>query len=69
VTSARLGRRGFLTLSAAALAAGCGVTRELTGGGEPGLIVRSAVPLPKPYQVPLPIPRTLKPVRSDATTD
>jgi spore coat protein A, manganese oxidase len=42
---------------------------DLIPGGQPGLLVRSAVPLPKPYQVGLPVPSVLRPVRSDATTD
>jgi spore coat protein A len=65
-------RRRILTLTAVAAGgalapslAGCGVVTA----GEPGLLLRSGHPLPKPYQVPLPIPATLKPARTDATTD
>jgi FtsP/CotA-like multicopper oxidase with cupredoxin domain len=69
-------RRRFLTLGAVAAGGlvtasvgGCGITRRLTTSGEPGLILRSAIPLPEPYQVPLPVPRRLAPTRSDGTTD
>jgi spore coat protein A len=69
-------RRRFLTLTAVAAGgalvpslAGCGVTRGLVTPGEPGLLLRSGLPLPKPYQVPLPVPATLKPSRVDGTTD
>ncbi len=74
--SPRLHRRRFLTLTAVVAGgavtssvAGCGIVRELGGNDEPGLVIRSAVPLPKPYQVPLPVPQILKPVRTDGTTD
>jgi spore coat protein A len=49
------------------VAAGTGVA--LSGPGEPGRLLRSAVPLPRPYQVELPVPPVLAPVRSDGTTD
>jgi spore coat protein A, manganese oxidase len=70
-----IGRRGFLGL--AALGAG-GATTMAAGGlvlpgwlrqGEPGTLLRSGRPLPRPYQVPLPVPPVLAPIRSDATTD
>jgi spore coat protein A len=74
--NARLSRRRFLTLSAVAAGgvvtsslAGCSLVRGFTEQGEPGLLLRSALPLPKPYQVPLPVPRQLKPSRTDGTTD
>ena len=66
-----MNRRGFLRL--AAVAAGGAVVGSAGGcsiaPGEPGTVLRSAVPLPRPYQVPLPTPPVLSPVRTDATTD
>lgn len=68
----RLGRRGFLGLgAAAAVAAGLAFTERdaLVSSPEAGRLLRSRRPLPAPYQVPLPIPPVLRPVRTDATTD
>ncbi|MDJ1138234.1 multicopper oxidase family protein [Streptomyces iconiensis] len=67
-----LGRRGFLAAAggvgaAAALggAAGCG------GGGREvaGELLASAAELPEPFQVPLPVPRVARPVRSAGGVD
>jgi FtsP/CotA-like multicopper oxidase with cupredoxin domain len=70
-----LNRRVFLGLAGLSVAAaatlptaGCGITR-LLGAGVPGTQLRSAVPIPAPYQVPLPVPPVLTPVRRTATTD
>ncbi len=73
-------RRGVLRLgggliAATALASGCenvplGDRNGITGGtGSTGRVLRSAGPAPRPFQVPLPVPPVLRPVRSDATTD
>jgi spore coat protein A len=67
-----LSRRDLLRISFATAAvlpwvAGCdgiGSTEESTGG-----LDRSAARLPDPFQVPLPLPAVLAPVRRDATTD
>jgi spore coat protein A, manganese oxidase len=68
-----LSRRGFLGLAgvtgaAAGLGAfaACGV--DLTRGQTAELLT-SRVKLPKPYQVPLPIPPVKRPTRTDGTTD
>jgi spore coat protein A len=63
----RLTRRGFLGLAGGVAALGAGV-EWLSGSVEPGLLLRSEVPLPKPFTVPLPIPPVLTP-RRDATVD
>jgi spore coat protein A len=63
----RLTRRGFLGLAGGVAAIGAGV-RWLSGSVEPGLLLRSEVPLPTPFTVPLPIPPVLTPSR-DATVD
>ena len=68
--SARLDRRGFLGLlgaSAAGVAlAGCG---GLGPRGSTGTQLTSAVPLPPPYQVPLPVPLVARPVNAGAALD
>ncbi|MFC4058570.1 multicopper oxidase family protein [Planomonospora corallina] len=59
--TSRLSRRGFLgLLGGTGLAvAGCGsLTAEAAGEG-----LRSALPLPRPFTVPLPVPATARPVR------
>jgi FtsP/CotA-like multicopper oxidase with cupredoxin domain len=50
-------------------AAGCSAVPVLLGGGEPGTLLRSALPLPTPFQAPLTLPQILTPVRTDPTTD
>ncbi|MGW4498260.1 multicopper oxidase family protein [Micromonospora sp. NPDC004336] len=69
----RVTRRRFLGASAATVAAVTGggwlAGRGLLGPGEPGRLLPSEVPPPRPYQVPLPVPPVLAPVRTDATTD
>jgi FtsP/CotA-like multicopper oxidase with cupredoxin domain len=71
-----MNRRQFLELAAVttggALAlsmAGCSTVSGLISSGEPGTLLRSAVPLPPSFRVPLPVPRVLAPTRTDATTD
>jgi FtsP/CotA-like multicopper oxidase with cupredoxin domain len=66
--SARLSRRGFLGVlgGAAALAAlpGCGPGAS---AGSTGEALASAVPLPQPYRVPLPVPPVARPTGVDET--
>ncbi|MEV6282316.1 multicopper oxidase domain-containing protein [Kribbella sp. NPDC051770] len=62
----KLSRRGFLGVAGAATLAGCGLDPS---PGQTAELLTSAVPLPEPFQVPLPIPPTKRPVRSDASTD
>lgn len=71
-----LSRRQFMSLTAVAAGgaielstSGCSVSRALLTPGQPGTLLRSAIPVPAPHQVPLPIPSVLAPVRTDATTD
>ncbi len=68
--SAVLGRRRFLGLLAGTLAgsalAGCGRLGIDTPPGQTGERLRSAVPLPAPYTVPLPVPPVARPVGRDA---
>ncbi|MGW0431526.1 multicopper oxidase family protein [Micromonospora sp. NPDC003197] len=72
-----MNRRRFLGVGVGAAAVGAtalGSAGWLAGGklltpGEPGKLLPSQVPLPRPYQVQLPIPTVLEPTRSDATTD
>jgi FtsP/CotA-like multicopper oxidase with cupredoxin domain len=71
-----MNRRRFLRLAAVAAGgvvvgstAGCSIAQGLTTPGEPGTLLRSATPLPPPYQVPLPTPPVLSPTHTDATTD
>ncbi|OIJ89977.1 multicopper oxidase family protein [Streptomyces colonosanans] len=62
VTSAALGG-GALTVGGFAVAGGSLTT------GQPGLLLRSQAPLPRPYEVPLPTPQVLAPIRTSGTTD
>jgi spore coat protein A, manganese oxidase len=74
VTRRPVSRRAFLG-GAAAVGAGAvtaGAWRfagPLLGSPQPGLLLASRAPLPRPFERPLPVPRVLAPVRSDATTD
>src|SRR5918998_6270490 len=69
----RLGLFGGAGLFLPLGVAGCGAIPQ--GGGNvstedsAGAVLRSALPLPEPFTVPLPIPPVLKPSRSDSTTD
>jgi FtsP/CotA-like multicopper oxidase with cupredoxin domain len=73
--NARLSRRRLLGLGAAALgagavaAAGRPLTDLLLRPGQPGRLLPSQAPLPRPYQVPLPVPPVLRPAGSDHVTD
>ncbi|MFE7801391.1 multicopper oxidase family protein [Nocardia sp. NPDC057440] len=68
-------RRGFLRAgagvgaTAAIAAAGWRVSAHLLSPGQPGRLLHSRTPLPRPFQALLPVPPVLQPVRSDATTD
>ncbi|MCU1681707.1 MAG: cotA pig [Amycolatopsis sp.] len=72
-----LNRRRFLGLTGLTVAGGATAVALGSGfswggaldNGEPGTLVRSGIPLPPPFQVPLPIPPVLRPVRSDASAD
>ncbi|MDT7726921.1 MAG: hypothetical protein QOI21_3497 [Actinomycetota bacterium] len=72
-----LSRRRFLALAAVGAAGGVATAAIGTGFswgraltlGEPGTLLRSGLALPTPFQVPLPVPAVLRPVRSDASTD
>ncbi|WP_103380003.1 multicopper oxidase family protein [Pseudonocardia dioxanivorans] len=61
----RLSRRGFLGVLGGAVAvaglAGCGAVGLDTPAGQTGEMLTSAVPLPAPYRVPLPIPAVARP--------
>lgn len=68
-------RRRFLGIGATTLVAAAGVAagapylRRLLSPGQPGLLLASRTPLPPRFQVELPVPHVLAPVRTDATTD
>ncbi|MFJ3792533.1 multicopper oxidase family protein [Kitasatospora sp. NPDC090091] len=68
-------RRRFLGLGAAALGAGAlgaftlPAAARLLAEGQPGRLLDSLAELPEPFQVPLPVPPLLHPVRTDGTTD
>ncbi|MFF7456828.1 multicopper oxidase family protein [Kitasatospora sp. NPDC008115] len=70
-----MNRRRFLGAGAAVLGAGAlgaftvPATARLLAEGRPGRLLRSEVPLPDPFEVPLPVPAVLAPVRSDDTAD
>ena len=64
-----IGRRGFLGLAGGSAAVaglvGCGINlRPLTGdgSGQTAELLHSAVPLPEPFRVPLPVPPVKRPV-------
>ncbi|MEV0701709.1 multicopper oxidase family protein [Saccharopolyspora sp. NPDC050389] len=70
--SGRISRRSVLLgAGAAALAGGIGVSWGLGIGGSSstGSLLRSALPLPRPFQLPLAVPPVLQPVRSTAGED
>ncbi|MFE5584789.1 multicopper oxidase family protein [Kitasatospora sp. NPDC056531] len=72
MTGGSVNRRRFLALGAAAVgvaAVGAPFGATLFGKGQPGRLLRSHAPLPRPYQVPLPVPAVLQPVRTDAAAD
>ena len=64
-----LGIGGGVVVGVGAVAAGAPYLGGLLTQGQPGLLLRSAVPLPRPYQVPLPRPQVLAPIRTDAEAD
>lgn len=67
-----LSRRRFLGLSGGAgvlLAAGLAGPRLLGRAAATGELLTSEVPLPPPFQVPLPLPAVLRPVARDADAD
>ena len=65
-----LTRRRFLGVlggtGAAAALVSCGVGLTVNQTGE---LVRSEIPLPRPFRVPLPVPPVKRPLHTDATTD
>ncbi|OLB64413.1 MAG: copper oxidase [Actinobacteria bacterium 13_2_20CM_2_72_6] len=70
--SPRISRRGVLSLAAGVVtAAGVGgpLLTGWRGATSAGALLPSRVPLPRPFQRPLPVPPVLAPVRTDATTD
>ena len=60
---------GAALLGAAGLLTGGGYLGGLFSPGRPGQLLPSSAPLPHPFQVELPLPPVLKPLRADATTD
>ncbi len=66
----RLGLVGGAGLFLPLGASGCGlIAGNDSAQGSAGAVLRSEVPLPEPFTVPLPLPPVLKPSRSDSTTD
>jgi spore coat protein A len=72
----RRGLLGGLVLTLPLGVASCGTVSGIGGGGannsaqgSAGSLLRSAIRLPEPFAVPLPIPPILSPARQDATTD
>jgi spore coat protein A, manganese oxidase len=59
---------GALGLSALGVASFGGLGLAVPRG-QTGELLRSRARLPRPYTVPMPVPRVARPVRSDATTD
>ncbi|MFB6893817.1 multicopper oxidase family protein [Kitasatospora sp. NPDC056327] len=70
-----MNRRRFLGAGAAVLGAGTlgafavPAAARLLAEARPGRLLSSEIPLPEPFQLPLPVPAVLAPVHSDATTD
>ncbi|MFG3052150.1 multicopper oxidase family protein [Kitasatospora sp. NPDC048239] len=70
-----MNRRRFLGIGAAVVGAGAvgavavPSAARLLAEGRPGRLLPSQLDLPAPFQVDLPVPAVLKPVRTDATTD
>ncbi|ORV91928.1 copper oxidase [Mycobacterium interjectum] len=62
-------RMGLATTGVGILGAGWPAVHTALGPAEPGRLLRSQAPLPPPYQVPLPVPKQLTPVASDAMAD
>ncbi|CAL9375534.1 Spore coat protein A [Streptomyces sp. enrichment culture] len=68
-------RRAFLGAGGAVLgvgaltAAGWPLLSDYVAEGRPGRLLTSDAELPKPYQVPLPVPAVLKPVSTNGSTD
>jgi FtsP/CotA-like multicopper oxidase with cupredoxin domain len=73
VTARTPGRRAVLGAAATGAGALALGGWSLAGGilrpAEPGRVLPSRLPPPRPYAVPLPVPATLAPVRSDADGD
>ena len=69
----RLGLFGGAGLILPFGASGCGAIPRGGGNvnteGSAGAVLRSEVPLPEPFTVPLPVPSVLKPSRTDSTSD
>ncbi|MFI6152892.1 multicopper oxidase family protein [Kitasatospora sp. NPDC051170] len=70
-----MNRRRFLRLGASALGAGALAAVAVPSAalllteGRPGRLLDSDLPLPDAFQVPLPVPKILAPVRTDAGAD
>src|SRR5918998_2155225 len=66
----KLGLAGGMALALPFGASACsGPGEGSTGKGSTGTLLRSRARLPRPFTVPLPVPKVLKPVRSDAGGD
>src|SRR5215218_2474512 len=59
----KLGLAGGVALALPFGSSGC------SSGDQTGALLRSSVPLPEPFSVPLPVPPVLKPMRTDANVD
>ncbi|WP_018557835.1 MULTISPECIES: multicopper oxidase domain-containing protein [unclassified Streptomyces] len=68
-----IGRRRLLAAGAAVVGAGAAASRAWAGTPladvPPGGVLRSKARLPRPFQVPLPVPPVLEPTLRTATTD
>jgi spore coat protein A len=62
-------RLGVGAAGVGAVGAGWPLAGKLLGSDQPGRLLRSQTALPAPYQVALPAPPHLAPVRTDGTTD